>query len=155
MRSETVVLPASMWAAMPMLRILLRSRAMTVPQNLAEKVNTKPAEASPRQSSTSPNGSHFLGDYRFPTLIGSGPCGSLVCPPFPARAELADQASIVAVSKPGAGVFRHNPCVDKLMPATQGFGQHEPLIWLDLHGYSLFEQPDTVSTGASGHLFGQ
>src|SRR5690242_11326586 len=63
---------------MPMLRILVRSRAICVPFT-----NAKPAEAErrlkpvafPRQSSW------FLGDCRVPSLIGIGPCGSFVCPP--------------------------------------------------------------------------
>lgn len=36
----------------------------------------------------------------------------------------------------------------------QGFGQHEPLVWLNLHSYSLFMNSlDIVYTSSGEQLF--
>src|SRR5689334_16366462 len=106
MRSETVVLPASMWAAIPMLRTLVRSRGISIPST-----NTKPAEASPRQSSGS------LATAGPNSKSGSAPAGQTV-PQAGQELRLS---------------LRRSSLHGQLMPTIQGFGQHEPLNGLGLH----------------------
>src|SRR5690242_20098718 len=151
MRSETVVLPASMWAAMPMLRILDRSRdinsfpfvaPLAAWRRRVTSANTKPAEASDLRGNR-----HFGGDCRVPMcLSGSAPAGLA----FPSRGSSDSRSRTVRegelrmslgpkLAGIGSGVESFPFCVIPLILTTQGFGQHEPLIWLDLHQCSLSE----------------
>src|SRR3954471_12982231 len=119
MRSETGVLPASMWAAIPMLRILVMSRGI----NLFLLVRS--AEADPTKSSnTKPAGSTAaIVATAVPGFRESAPAGLLSFSSSIGRTEL--RLSLAEAQFPTGAV---------LILTRQGFGQHEPLIWLDLHG---------------------
>ena len=83
-------------------------------------------------------------------IVGIGPCGSCVLLPsarplavlgrwFPRGGELRMSRSEAPGGTPLTDNWASPVLRDRLTLTTQGFGQHEPLIRLDLHGYSLSE----------------
>jgi len=80
--------------------------------------NRKPAEASPRQSSNP------FGDYRFPIIsIGTAPAGDGELRMSLIGSSAADACDALRLCMVG----------QSLILTMQGFGQHEPLLWLGLH----------------------
>jgi hypothetical protein len=70
--------------------------------------------------------------------IGFGPCGGLFPRLVPRCQRVRQAGELRGVATRSSGRDRKGSHLhDPLMPTMQGLGQHEPLVWLNLHRHSL------------------
>src|SRR5690348_1682527 len=134
-----------MCAAMPMLRILVRSRAMLVPSS---PLCSGPPTTGQADRRTQNPRKPFRGNRQLNISLAT--TGSRESGSRPLR------VSVLTVLVEGTGELGLSPTTSPLhrldADRAGGAGRHEPLVWLDLHGISLSEDAlDIVLYVNRGH----